>query len=103
MAPIAILISSMIGFLTGLVQFAFLGVTLAHAFFTYMAVSVMLSALAITMALLSDQRRWRLSDRAAHETLENWQDWQTEEAMEADRLSPVVNTSDMAKRARKSA
>ena len=92
MAAIAIVLSCAVGFLAGVVQFAFMDASLCQSFVTYVGPSVGLSAIAIGASILAtffpgDARQGQvsLSPLASRGSLENWHDWQTEEEMAAER------------------
>ncbi len=85
MAPIAILLSCSIGFFAGVVRFAFFDASLLQALATYFAISITLSMVALVTALVSEGSRAVHGEDAQAATLEDWQDWQTEEEMEAAR------------------
>lgn len=93
MAIIVIIFGSVIGVFVGLFQFAVLGGTLWQAFVTYMAASFLLSAIIGSAALIMSYLKNAENSDSWHcpRDAESWQDWQTEEEMEVDRLEPAAD------------
>ena len=85
MALIAIILSCVLGAVIGVIQFAFLGAGVGQAVLTYLSVSIALSSVALTLAILRANHADALTEDRELADLEAWQDWQAEEFMEAER------------------
>jgi hypothetical protein len=93
MALIMIMMSCVLGFMAGLVQFAILDAGFGQAFVTYFGVSVALSTVSVIAILVYEH----FADAAAYTDgstdLEAWQDWQVEEAM-AERFGATSDDTE---------
>ncbi len=87
MAIVTILLSCALGAVVGLFQLVFLGASFGQAFLTYLAVSAVLSATMIGVAMVMAHVNGAEADDTdlTRDNTETRQDWQAEKAMASDR------------------